>query len=237
MPGTTAARAAARTTHFSSALFGYLRELKENNNRPWFEENRARFEKDVREPLIQFVVDFAPHLRKISPNFVADPRPSGGSVFRIYRDTRFAKDKTPYKTNAGLHFRHAAGKDVHAPGFYLHLEPDEVFMGGGLWHPDPPTTAAVRDAIVANARDWQSIKAKLPAGFSIEGDRLSRPPRGYDADHPLIDDLRLKDFTVYTEMDEATACAPGFLERYVEACRASAPFMRFLTEAVDQPWK
>ena len=233
MPAATA----VRTSHFSPSLFSFVRELKENNNRPWFEENRERFERDVREPLIQFVVDFAPHLRKISPNFVADPRPSGGSVFRIYRDTRFSKDKTPYKTNAGVHFRHAAGKDVHAPGFYLHLEPGEVFTGGGLWHPDPPTTTAVRDAIVAQSREWQSIKKKLPPGFSIEGERLSRPPRGYDAAHPLAEDLRLKDFTVFTQLDESDACSPGFMDRFVEICRTSAPFMRFLTTAVGQPWK
>ena len=225
------------TAHFTPALFSFLRELKENNSRDWFEHNRARFERDVREPLIQFVVDFAPHLRKISPHYVADPRPNGGSVFRIYRDTRFARDKTPYKTNAGLHFRHAAGKDVHAPGFYLHLQPDEVFTGCGLWHPEPPVLARVRDAMVSYPRSWQSIKAKLPDGFSIEGARLARPPRGYDAGHPLIDDLRLKDITLYVSLTEADACAPGFLDRFVEICRASAPFMRFLTEAVGQPWK
>ena len=231
------AAVATRTAHFTPALFGFLRELKENNSRDWFEQNRERFERDVREPLIQFVVDFAPHLRKISPHYVADPRPNGGSLFRIYRDTRFSKDKTPYKTNAGLHFRHAAGKDVHAPGFYLHLEPDEVFTGCGLWHPESLVLAKVRDAIVASPRAWQSIKAKLPDGFSIEGERLARPPRGYDAAHPLIDDLRLKDITLYVQLQEADACAPGFLERFVEICRASAPFMRFLTEALELPWK
>ena len=151
----------APSAHFTSALFQFLRDLRENNNRPWFDANRSRFEDDVREPLTRFVVEFAPHLHEISPHFVADPRPSGGSVFRIYRDTRFSKDKTPYKTNMGAHFRHAAGKDVHAPGFYLHLEPDEVFMACGLWHPDPPAQALVRDAIVARDRDWEATKAAI----------------------------------------------------------------------------
>src|SRR5688500_10843078 len=235
MPATTAR--SAQTAHFSPALFRFLRELKENNNREWFEQNRERFETDVREPLVQFVVDFAPHLHKISPHFVADPRPSGGSVCRIYRDTRCSQAKTPYKTNAGRLFRHAAGTASPAPATSPHPAPDAVFLGGGPRPPDPPPTAAVRAAIVANPREWQSIKSTLPPGFKIEGDRLSRPPRGYDANHPLIDDLRLKDFTIFTQLDEADACAPAFMDRFVEICRTSAPFMRFLTEAVGQPWK
>ncbi len=229
--------AAAKTAHFSPAFFRFLRDLKDNNNRPWFETNKTRYEDDVRGPLTQLVVDFAPHLQRISPHFVADPRPSGGSIFRIYRDTRFAKDKTPYKTNAGAHFRHAAGKDVHTPGFYLHLEPGEVFVGAGLWHPDPPTQNQLRDAIVARPRDWQKIKAALPPSFSMDGEQLTRPPRGYDAAHPLIDDLRRKDFVVSTVFDEKAACAPDFLDQFVSTCRTVAPFVRFLTEAVGQPWK
>ena len=229
------------SSHFTPALFQFLRDLRENNNRPWFEANRSRFEDDVREPLTRFVVEFAPHLHEISPHFVADPRPSGGSVFRIYRDTRFSKDKTPYKTNMGAHFRHAAGKDVHAPGFYLHLEPDEVFMACGLWHPDPPTQTLVRDAIVARDRDWQAITAAImeavPHTFSFDGERLARAPRGYDPTHPLIDDLRRKDFVVSTAFDESAACAPDFIDRFSAACQTAAPYIRFLTEALDQPWK
>ena len=229
--------AATKTTYFSPAFFKFLRDLKSNNNRPWFEANKSRYEEDVRQPLTQFVIDFAPHLEKISPHFVADPRPSGGSVFRIYRDVRFSKDKTPYKTNAGAHFRHAAGKDVHTPGFYLHLEPGEVFVGAGLWQPDPPTQAQIRDAIVARPRDWQKIKSALPPSFTMDGEQLSRPPRGYDANHPLIDDLRRKDFVVSTTFTEKAACAPDFLDQFVATCRTVSPFVRFLTESVGQPWK
>ena len=225
------------TTYFTDDTLAFLRDLSDHNDRDWFNANKDRYDAHVKEPALRFIMDFEPHLQRISSHFLADPRPVGGSLFRLHRDVRFSKDKSPYKTHTGIRFPHARNKDVHAPGFYLHLEPDEVFTGGGLWHPDPPTTAVVRDAMVANAREWQSVKSKLPSGFRIEGDRLSRPPRGYDADHPLIDDLRLKDFTVFTQLDEADACAPGFLDRFVEICRASAPFMRFLTEAVGQPWK
>jgi uncharacterized protein (TIGR02453 family) len=214
------------------ALFDFLRELRENDNRPWFEANRARFEADVRDALIGFVVDFSSHLHEISARYLADPRPVGGSIFRIFRDTRFARDKTPYKTNAGVHFRHDAGKDVHAPGFYLHLAPGEVFAGFGIWHPDPATQGKIRDAIVARPDEWR----RVTAGLSLMGDRLARPPRGYDPAHPLIDDLRRKDFVATVRLSEAEACRPDFVERYAATCHAAAPLMRFLTEAVGLPW-
>ena len=135
---------------FEPSLFKYLRDLKNNNERPWFKANKARYEEELRGPMLRFIEDFAPHLEKISVHFLADARPVGGSLFRIYRDTRFAKDKTPYKTHAGAHFRHVRAKDVHAPGFYLHMEPGNVFMGAGIWHPDNPTLGKIREAIVAD---------------------------------------------------------------------------------------
>jgi uncharacterized protein (TIGR02453 family) len=236
--GRTPVAVAVQQTCFTPALFDFLRELGENNNRPWFEANRRRYEDDVRGPLARFVAEFAPHLHAISAEFVADPRPVGGSIFRIYRDTRFSKDKTPYKTNAGAHFRHSAGSNVHAPGFYLHLAPGEVFMACGVWQPDAPTLGRVRDAIVARADEWEAIKDE-PAFrqvFSIGGDQLARPPRGYDPGHRLIEDLRRKDFVVTAPFSQAEACAPEFLERYAATCRTAAPFVRFLTEAVGQPW-
>ena len=109
-------------TYFNRAFFRFLEDLKKNNQREWFQANKQRYEDEVRHPAQQFISDFGPQLHKISRHFLADPRASGGSMFRIYRDTRFAKDKSPYKTHVGIQFRHKQGKDVHAPGFYLHLE-------------------------------------------------------------------------------------------------------------------
>src|SRR5438105_12042155 len=106
-------------------FFAFFRELKANNNRVWFEDNKQRYRDSVRAPLSAFVSTIAPHVKKISKHFVCDPRPNGGSIFRIYRDVRFSKDKRPYKENAGCYLRHAAGKDVHAPGFYMHFSPGE----------------------------------------------------------------------------------------------------------------
>ena len=122
---------------FRPELFAFLEELKANNDREWFAANRDRYEEELLEPAMDFIAAFAPKLEKISPNFRADPRPSGGSLFRIYRDTRFSKDKTPYKTNVGIHFRHELARDAHAPGFYLHIGPGEAFAGAGIWHPAP----------------------------------------------------------------------------------------------------
>src|SRR4029450_921750 len=125
-----------RRASFGPELFAFLADLRANNNRDWFAENKQRYEDQLLEPALTFIATFAPHLEKISPHFRADARPSGGSLFRIYRDTRFSKDKSPYKTNLGIHFRHERAKDAHAPGFYLHIGPDEGFAGAGMWHPD-----------------------------------------------------------------------------------------------------
>jgi len=106
---------------FPQGLFSFFEELKINNNRAWFNDNKARYYDTVVNPITEFIVCMGPRLKKISGHYVADPKPHGGSMFRIYRDTRFAKDKTPYKTHAAVHFRHEAGKNAHAPGFYVHI--------------------------------------------------------------------------------------------------------------------
>ena len=180
------------TEPITVALFDFLRDLRENNDREWFAANKGRYVADVRDPMLGFIADFAAPLAEISPHFVADPRANGGSLFRIYRDTRFSRDKTPYKTNVGAHFRHAAGKDAHAPGFYLHLEPGMCFAACGVWRPDNPTVTRIRQAIDEGQENWTRItKARAFAEvFEFEGESLKRPPRGYDPDHPLVEDLK-----------------------------------------------
>ena len=228
----------ASDAHFGPELFEFLAELRENNNREWFGANKSRYESDVLEPLRGFVADFSTRLGTISPHFVADPRPVGGSIFRIYRDVRFSKDKTPYKTQAALHFRHKVGKEVHGPGFFMHLAPGEVFSGVGMWRPESSSLARVRDAIVANPERWRRALADdgFASQYKLEGESLKRPPKGYDPDHPLIEDLKRKDFVATTSFTEEGACDPDFIDRYADSCRASAPFMEFLTTAVGLPW-
>jgi uncharacterized protein (TIGR02453 family) len=138
-------------------FFRFFEELAVNNDRAWFNANKDRYYESVINPISEFIVCMAPRLRRISPHYTADPRPHGGSMFRIYRDTRFSKDKSPYKTHAGVQFRHEAGKDAHAPGFYVHLAADGLFFGGGVWLPPSPQLGRIRDAIVDNARSWSHI--------------------------------------------------------------------------------
>jgi uncharacterized protein (DUF2461 family) len=129
-------------------VFVFLAELRRHNNREWFNANKDRYLAEVRDPIVAFIASLTPGLGRISRNISVDPRPSGGSLMRIYRDTRFSRDKTPYKTNVGIHFGLKAPRDVEAPGYYLHLAPGEVFMGAGIWHPGADTLRAVRTAIV-----------------------------------------------------------------------------------------
>lgn len=228
--------AAKKRAHFSKELFSFLKALANHNEKVWFEANRGRYEQAVKTPIIEFIGDFAGPLRKISKHYVADPRPNGGSMFRIYRDVRFSKNKAPYKTHAAAHFRHEeTANDVHAPAYYLHLAPGEVFMGAGIWHPEPPTAAKIRDRIVEKSAGWKKALAdkEFKKYFEMRGESLTRPPRGYDPEHPLIDELKRKDFIAVAQFSEKEACAPGFLERFTETCRAATPLMKFLTEAVE----
>ncbi len=223
---------------FTPALFSFLRDLEANNERPWFQANKDRYERSVKEPALGFVQDFAPHLAKISPHFVADPRPVGGSMFRIYRDTRFSKDKTPYKTYTGIQFRHEAGKDVHAPGFYLHLEPGAVFAGVGLWHPDATTARMIREAIVADPDRWRKVtrSKRFTDVYTLEGDTLKRPPRGFDPEHPYLEDLKRKDFIATARLTQKAVTSDGFVDEYAKLLKRGAPFMAFLCDAVGVPF-
>lgn len=224
--------------HFTPELFRFLRDLAANNSRPWFDANKSRYEDHVKAPLLHFIADMADPLRTISRSFVADSRPVGGSMFRIYRDTRFSKDKSPYKTMASAHFRHRVGKDVHAPGFYVHLEPGQVFVGTGLWHPEPADATKIRESILERSAEWKRVTGAKSFRDRCElvGDSLVRPPRGVPADHPLLEDLKRKDFISVANFNEKDACSKEFLPGVVEAFRAAGPFMKFLTEAVGLEW-
>jgi len=221
-----------------SELFVFLSELKKNNNRDWFQDNKDRYENDVKDPLLTFIAAFAERAPEISSSIMVIPRVSGGSLFRIYRDMRFSKDKTPYKTGAGLHFRHKRGRDVHAPGYYLHLEPGEVFAGCGIWKPNTETVTKIRTKIANHPDQWLNIiqDKKFKKTFTIGGDSLKRPPKGFDPDHPLIEDLKRKDYLASIVLNEKIVGEPDFLDYYVELCKTAAPFMEFLTRAVGLDW-
>src|SRR3954469_13625712 len=226
----------AEAASFGPELFAFLRDLRDHNDRDWFAANKARYESAVLEPSLAFVEDMGYRLQEISPPRRADARRNGGSVFRIHRDTRFSKDKTPYKTNAGVHFRHARAKDVPAPGYYLHLQPGRVFAGCGIWHPDTKTANRIRDAIAARRGSWGAAPRPPPFPGALEiGGRekaLKRVPSSFDKEHEFADDLRLRGFVGYATMSEEAALAPDFLDRYTAICEAGAPLMRFLCDAL-----
>jgi len=232
------ARTTAKQASFGRGLFSFLDDLRANNDREWFTANKGRYEEELLEPALAFIEAFAPRLEKISPHFRADARPSGGSLFRIYRDTRFSKDKAPYKTNVGIHFRHDAAKDAHAPGFYLHIGAGEVFAGGGIWHPDTATATTIREAIVADPDRWR--RATRTGAFAkrlhLGGDSLRRVPGWADAEHPFADDLRRKDFFGSGQLGEDDAVAPGFVDEYARVCRAAAPLVQFVCDALGLPY-
>jgi len=218
----------ADTAFFSPDVFVFLRQLKRNNDREWFAKNKARYQTSIVEPALSFIGSFAPQLEKISPFFVADARPTRGSLFRIYRDTRFSPDKRPFKTHVGIHFSHASGKDAHAPVFYLNLEPDNCFAAAGIWHPDNRVLTRMRTAIARDAEQWAKVRKKL----NLEGDRLSRPPRGFDPAHPFIDDLKMKDFVASVALSEEQICSGKLMRDFVSACRQMSPLVEFTTKAL-----
>lgn len=224
--------------YFSSELFKFLRELEENNNKTWFQANKDRYERHIKAAALHFIEDFAPHLRKISPHFVADPRPVGGSLFRIYRDTRFSKDKSPYKTNVGIRFSHESARDVHAPGYYLGISDKEVFWGCGIWHPDGSSLRKIREAIVDDPARWKRARnaKKFTDVFELEGESLKTAPRGIDPEHPMIEDLRRKDFIGAKKVGKSALTGPDFMERFTDVCRAGAPLQRFLCRALGLPY-
>lgn len=216
--------------YFNEETFAFLSDLKANNRREWFDANRDRYRASVVEPAVRFVTDFARPLRSLSRRYNADPRINGGSIFRIYRDTRFSKDKTPYKTHVAMQFRHDDARDVHAPGYYVHLGLDGVFVGVGIWHPDSTTLGRIRRAIVAKPAAWKRVAGNrgFRSRFELEGDSLKRAPAGFDAGHPLIEDLRRKDFIGVAPVDRKLATADGFLDEIATICRAGTPLVRYL---------
>ncbi len=223
--------------HFTVQHYDFLRELAANNERDWFNAHKADYERLVKEPALQFIRDFAPRLEALTPHLRAIPKIAGGSLFRIYRDTRFSKDKTPYKTHTGIHFNHEMCRDVHAPGFYLHLEPGEVFIGGGIWHPDGPTLFRLREAIVDNPARWADLKATIgETGFTWAGDSLKRPPRDFPKDHEFVEDLKRKDFIVSTTLAEGATLKESFVQDFAELCRQISPVNEWICDALELPY-
>ena len=238
------------TPYFAPATFKFLRGLARNNNREWFTAHKAEYEEQLRQPFLRLLADLAEPLKEISPQYVANPKPVGGSLFRIYRDTRFGGDKTPYKPWAGANLYHQATRAVvrgadgnsgmmgrlDAPSFYLHVQPGENFVGGGLWHPMPESLKRVRAYLLNNPASWKN--ATRSAAFKrvfgeLGGESLSRPPKGYDPTHELIEDLKRKDYVCAASLSDEELCAPALPKLLLQRFDKAAPLVDWLCGALD----
>lgn len=224
------------TTYFTDKTFKFLRALKRHNDREWFHAHKEDYENHVRGPFLRLLTDLQPALKEVSEHFRADPRPSNGSLFRIYRDTRFANDKAPYKSWQGARLFHERRKQVAAPSFYLHLEPGECFIGAGLWHPEPETQRRIRQFIFENPGGWQAA-AHAPAfarRYDFEAsEMLVRPPRGFPADFEFIEDLKHKNFVAVRSLDDDAMLGPKLRQTLEKDLAGLAPFVDYLCAALD----
>ena len=223
---------------FSPAALRFLRQLKTNNNRQWFEAHRDDYEQELREPMRELIGELDARCMRFAPEMGGDPK---RSMFRINRDIRFSKDKSPYKTNAGcwLHHRRASqrvGSEANegSAGFYFHLEPGESFIGGGLWMPPRPQLNTLRDAIADDPQRFIRMTRALPKRFGGLDDEhaLKRMPRGYAEDHPAAKWLRYQSFVSGRSLTDAqvtNAKLPALLSRELEAL---LPLVRWLNDAL-----
>ena len=220
--------------YFNNDLFKFLGALRANNNREWFLKNKNRYEEQVRDPLLRFITDLAPGLRKINRHIVVDPSPTKGSMMRIYRDTRFSKDKSPYKTSVSAHFWHAKGKEGASPAYYLHIEPSRSLIGAGIWRPEPRALKKIRDAIAADPQGWKRATSvsRLSSKWKIGGASLRRSPRGYDPHHPFIADIKRKDFTIGGSLSDKEVLTADFLKRTLADFKRIAPLLEYLSQAI-----
>lgn len=219
---------------FPLELMPFLQQLSKHNNKKWFDAHRDDYEAVMRQPALDFIEAMQKPLSKVSPHVLAAPKKVGGSLLRINRDIRFSKDKTPYKTHLGIQFRHEQGKDIHAPGYYLHVDLEQAFLGAGVWHPDSASLQQIRAAIDEEPQRWKKITSakRFTDRFRFGGDSLKRPPKGYQADHPWIDDLKRKDFIVLSDLSHDDLFSPDAVKVVTDHCKRAAPFMQFLCQAI-----
>ncbi len=213
---------------FPAEGIAFLKALKKHNDRDWFNARKSVFEEKVRKPMLDLVRAVHAHMLPYAPEYVGDP---AKSIFRIYRDTRFSKDKTPYKTHIAAYFsRNGLGKDSGA-GFYFYASPEEAGVAGGLYHPPPDELLSVRRMIADDADAFRELfeNRHMKKLFGeLGGEALSRPPKGFDPDHPAIHLLKHKSFVLHMKFEPAIATTPRFYKEIVTRIEALAPFVEYL---------
>jgi uncharacterized protein (TIGR02453 family) len=224
---------------FRPAALRFLAQLKRHNTRPWFEANRARYELEVREPLRLLVEEVDVRLARLAPEMVGDPK---RSIFRIHRDVRFSRDKSPYKTHAACWFYHrdagrGVGQDASGgAGFYFHLEPGQCLIGAGIWMPPRPALARIRDALAEDQAGFEAIVEdrgfRRRYGSLDDEAMLTRPPRGFTEGHPAARWLRYQSFTAGRRLTERAVTSPRLVERLAEDYQRLAPLVRWLNRSL-----
>jgi uncharacterized protein (TIGR02453 family) len=219
----TAARFTDRTLRF-------LRSLKRNNRREWFNAHKDDYEAHVRQPMIATIERLAVDFLEFAPELSASPK---SSLYRIYRDTRFSEDKTPYKTHVAAVFPTRGLPKHEGAGLYFHIGCDEVWIGGGIYAPQTPQLVALREHIAANVRRLRSIvdspAFKRHVG-GLEGEKLTRVPRGFPKDHEAGEYLKYRQFIAGREFPPAFATSPAFYRTLLRVFAEVAPLSRFLNE-------
>jgi len=210
----------------------FLRSLKRNNRREWFNAHRDEYESHVRGPMVAILTKLADDMLVLAPEIVV----SQTSMYRIYRDVRLSDNKAPYKTHVAARFPTRGLPKHEGAGLYFHVSPDEVWVGGGMYAPQTSQLHAVREHIAANFRRFRSI-VESP-GFkkqfgALDGERLQRVPRGFPKDHAAADYLRFRQFLAGCELSPAIATTPRFYPAIVSAFRQAVPLIRFLNEPLS----
>ena len=224
---------------FTEALIDFLVELSANNERAWFKARQDTYESVLRAPALEYIRAIGERLDGVSEHVTASDRKQGGSLMRIHRDVRFSRDKSPYKTNVGIQFRHESGKDVHAPGFYVHISIEDCFIGAGSWSPDRDALLAYRRAVSEHPEEWTALKQITDTTdwrLGGHGDQLKRPPRGFSADDPMIEDIKRKHFIITHDLDIEDVISPNFVDDSIARFQESKDWMSFLCQAIALPF-
>lgn len=224
-------------TGFPPKTLNFLADLTHNNSKTWFDGHRNDYERFVVEPALALITDLDPIVRQISPAYRGLPRKLGGSLMRIYRDVRFSKDKTPYKTNIGIQFRHERAADVHAPGWYVHVALDECFVGAGAWHPQPNDLHSLRRSLAGRPEAYrEALRAAEAFQMVPVGSSAVRMPPGFDPDQPEASEIRRKDFLVSAPLSFEILQTPDLVDHLAERFRASAAYMAWLCLSLEVPF-
>lgn len=222
----------ARFTGFPPEMLKFLRQLAKNNNREWFQAHKDDYESCVRQPLYELVAALGEELDGYSPGFQTDPKKA---IYRIYRDIRFTEDKRPYKTHLAASFFPKAMEKHAGAGYYFHIAPSEIFLGGGAYRPGPKELLAIRKRLSKETTAYR----KLVAGPAfrrlfgdVQGSRLKRPPKGFSPEDPAMDLLLGKQFLASAQLPPAVAETPALQKEITKRFRALQPWIDWLNGAV-----